>query len=91
MSENTHKDDGLLSCSRHCLDNNNDCDINTCRLWIDYKEEHNCSLISIFRNGSMTLRQVAERLGISFARVKQIESEALKKIKKRSLRNGLTF
>jgi DNA-directed RNA polymerase sigma subunit (sigma70/sigma32) len=32
----------------------------------------------------MTLRQVAERLGISFARVKQLETKALEKLKKRS-------
>jgi DNA-directed RNA polymerase sigma subunit (sigma70/sigma32) len=39
----------------------------------------------------MTLREVAERLGISFARVKQIETQAMNKIKKRCLNKGLTF
>ena len=76
--------DGLLKCSRHCMKENIDCDNKECRLWIDYPDEYNCSLISIYEHGSMTLRQVAERLGISFARVKQLESRALEKLKKRS-------
>ena len=76
--------DGLLKCSRYCMNENLECDNKECRLWIDYPAEYNCSLISIYEHGSMTLRQVAERLGISFARVKQLESRALEKLKKRS-------
>jgi DNA-directed RNA polymerase sigma subunit (sigma70/sigma32) len=43
--------------------------------------------VSIYENGNMTLRQIGERLGISFARVKQIETEALRKIRKSPLLN----
>ena len=50
--------DGLLKCSRHCINEKVECDNKECRLWIDYKEEYNCSLISIYEHGSMTLRQV---------------------------------
>jgi DNA-directed RNA polymerase sigma subunit (sigma70/sigma32) len=39
----------------------------------------------------MTLREVAERLGISFARVKQIETKALNKLKKRVSLSSLLF
>lgn len=84
-------EDGLLICSRLCLRHKIDCENGECRFWIDYKKEHNCTLISIYENGRMTLREVAERLGISFARVKQIETEALIKIKKRCLNKGITF
>jgi DNA-directed RNA polymerase specialized sigma subunit len=35
----------------------------------------------------MTLREVAARLGISFARVKQIEKKALARLKTRTLLN----
>ena len=66
------------------MERNIECDNKECRLWIDYKQEYNCSLISIYEHGPMTLRQVAERLGISFARVKQLETKALEKLKKRS-------
>jgi len=62
-----------------------------CRLWIEHKDEQNCTLISIYRNGRMTLREIADRLGISFARVKQIETQALKKLKKRCANNSLLF
>lgn len=52
-----------------------------CRYWIDYPKEYNCCLFSIEKNGAMSLREVAERLKISYVRVKQIEDEILLKIK----------
>jgi hypothetical protein len=73
--------DGLRACSRKCIELKTACPVKDCRLWIDYPDENNCSLVSIYRNGQMTLRQIAERSGISFARVKQIETKALNKIK----------
>ncbi len=74
--------DGLLACSRKCIELNVDCPHDNCKHWINYSKENNCSLISIKRNGSMTLRQIAERLHLSFARIKQIETKAINKIKK---------
>ena len=73
--------DGLLACSRLCIKLKASCPNKECRLWIDYPEENNCSLVSINKNDNMTLRQIGERLGISFARVKQIETKALRKLK----------
>ena len=83
--------DGLLQCSRLCKEHHIACPQQECRLWIDYKGEYNCSLISIYENGRLTLREVADRLHVSFARVKQIETEALKKLKKHCMQNGLNF
>jgi hypothetical protein len=77
--------DGLKQCSRKCMRDKAQCTQMECRYWVKYPDEFNCCLVSIYENGSMTLRQIGDRLGISFARVKQIETEALKKIKKRSL------
>tara|TARA_R100001082_G_C4321558_1_gene141360 strand:- start:439 stop:657 length:219 start_codon:yes stop_codon:yes gene_type:complete len=65
------------------------CDVRDCRHFIEYKKEYNCALIAIYENGPMTLREIGDRLGISFARVKQIESAALKKIKNSSLNSFL--
>ena len=79
------KGDGLRKCSVECMQNNKSCQEKTCRLWIDFPEEKNCSLISIFENGPMTLRQVGDRIGVSFAHIKQIETEALRKMRKNSL------
>jgi len=77
--------DGLRACSRLCRKNSTVCQKSECRFWIEYRPEFNCCLISIHENGSMTLREIGERLGISFARVKQIETQALKKMKRNSL------
>lgn len=73
--------DGLLKCSRKCRKNKTNCSQIDCKYFIDFKEDYNCCLISIYENGGMTLRQIGDRLGISFARVKQIETIALKKMK----------
>lgn len=74
--------DGLLACSRKCIELSTCCPHNECKHWIDYGDDNNCSLISVNKNGSMTLRQIADRLHLSFARIKQIETKALNKIKK---------
>ena len=85
------KQNGLLKCSKYCLEEGVSCPVVECRLWIDYEKEHNCCLISVYENGNMTLREAAERLGISFARVKQIEVKALEKLKKRISSASLLF
>ena len=81
----------MRECSTKCMDTATPCEEKECKHWIDYKKEQNCTLISIYINGPMTLRQVAERMGISYARVKQIESSSLNKIRKHIKKNNLTF
>jgi hypothetical protein len=71
----------LKKCAKKCISNNSECSQNTCEYWINFKEDHNCDLIAIDRNGPMTLRQIGERLGISYVRVKQIEDAAIRKIR----------
>ena len=70
----------MKKCLESCKKYDMACPINNCKFWISYEEEYNCSLESIARNGSMTLRSVGERLKLSFVRIKQIEDAALKKI-----------
>ncbi len=82
---------GLLNCSKKCMEHKTSCPVKDCRHWIEFKEEHNCSLISIYENGPMTLRQIADRLQLSFARIKQIETKALLKIKKRAFDSNPFF
>jgi len=74
----------MKQCSKECLDKDYCCDKVECRHWIDYVGEHNCSLISVYINGAMTLEQVGERVGVSFVRIRQIEQQALEKLRKRS-------
>jgi hypothetical protein len=83
--------DGLKACSRKCMELKTECPVKECRMWIDFKNEYNCTLISIYENGPMTLREIAERSGISFARVKQIETKALVKIKNTKFLSSFEF
>ena len=57
-------------------------EIPECRSWINYEEDLNCTNIAIDKNGTMKLRQIAERLGLTPARVQQIEKGALAKLNK---------
>jgi len=72
----------MKECSKECALKKKCCVEKECRHWIKYKKDFNCALIAIHKNGNMTLRQVADRLQISFVRVKQIEDKALKKLTK---------
>jgi hypothetical protein len=69
-------------CAEECVKDKECCNKKECRLWIEYDEDLNCTEIAIKKNGNMTLKQVGERLGISYVRVTQIEKEVLKKIQK---------
>jgi len=61
---------------------NSPCCENNCRHWINYNEDNNCCLISVDKHGRLTLREVAERLGVSYVRIKQIQDKAISKISK---------
>ena len=69
----------MKKCCNCCVANNVGCPIEDCKYWINYEGDLNCTLIAVEKNGPMTLREVSERLGISFVRVKQIQDASLKK------------
>ena len=56
---------------------------------MDHSSDLNCGFVAIKRNGPMTLYQVAERLKISYVRVKQIQDTAIEKIDKEEMRDEL--
>ncbi len=85
------KEDGLRQCSRVCMKEKVECSQKECRLWIDFPKEYNCTLVSVYEHGPMTLREVAEREHLSFARIKQIETKALKKLKTLNLISCFRF
>ncbi len=70
----------MRKCLLTCKELDVSCPIKECKYWISYPKEHNCTFETIYRNGNMTLREVGDRLNISFVRVKQIQDKALKKI-----------
>jgi len=59
-----------------------ECDKEDCRNWMNYEEDLNCAVICArkYDNG-LSLREVAERMNVSFPRVSQIEHAAFKKLK----------
>ena len=71
-----------MKCYKECESNNESCKEKECRLWIDYKEDLNCTMVAVNNHPDnyMTLREVADRLGVSFVRIKQIEEKALNKL-----------
>ncbi|HUW47259.1 MAG TPA: sigma factor-like helix-turn-helix DNA-binding protein [Patescibacteria group bacterium] len=73
----------MKSCIESCKELSEPCPVEECRLHIDYPSDLNCALIAIDNHGAMTLRQVGERLKISFVRVKQIEEKTKDKLLKR--------
>ncbi len=58
------------------------CDQKECRNWIDYEPDLNCAVVCArkYDNG-LSLREVAERMGVSFPRISQIEHAAFAKLK----------
>ena len=71
----------IKECAELCIKHKVSCPNKTCRMWIEYEEDFNCTNIAIKKNGNMTLRQIAERESLSFVRIQQIEKKALKKLK----------
>ena len=79
------KESGLRGCAKQCINKSAVCEQQSCRQWIDYPQDYNCCLVTVYENGPLTLRAIGDRLGISFARVKQIETAALLKMRKNRL------
>lgn len=70
----------MKQCCESCVKHRVACPVKKCRQWIKHKEDLNCALVAVEKNGPMTLREVADRLGISFVRVKQIQDVAQEKL-----------
>ena len=71
----------MRKCQTGVLLRNKACQECECRMWLDYEEDLNCTLIAVDKEGPLTLREVGDRLGISFVRVKQIQDVALGKLR----------
>ena len=70
----------MRKCKTGVLLRQQPCEECKCRMWLDYEEDLNCALIAVDKHGPMTLREVGDRLGISFVRVKQLQDVALSKL-----------
>lgn len=74
-----------LGCTDQCRKDKCPCSRESCRHWMDYGEDLNCSVIAAEDHGPMTLEEVSKRIGLTLVRVKQIEDAAMNKMKKRIL------
>ena len=71
-----------MKCIDECRLAKKACSKKECRMWLDHAADLNCTYETVRKNGSLSLREAAKRLNISFVRVKQIEDEALSKLMK---------
>ena len=73
-----------MKCANLCSKYDVTCPNKGCTMWINYKNDLNCTLLAIEGNKEMTLNEVAKRLNLSIVRVKQIQDAALQKLSKKS-------
>lgn len=58
-----------------------ECDQTDCRNWIDYEDDLNCAVVCARKHdGGLSLREVADRMNVSFPRISQIEHGAFQKL-----------
>ena len=72
----------MKDCAKKCYLTKEACDQQECRLYLDYKEDLNCTSIAIQKHGPMTLEQIGNRHHVSTVRAKQLVDGALVKLKK---------
>ena len=70
-----------MKCLAKCKELGVSCPVQDCRYWIDYEKEMNCVFKTVEVNDTLTLRECASRLGVSYVRIKQIEDATLKKMR----------
>ena len=72
-----------MKCVETCEAEHAACLNSSCRYWIKYTDDLNCTLICVKRNGNLTLKETAKRLSVSHVRIKQIQDVGMKKINKK--------
>ena len=74
----------MNECAKICVRRKECCKKSECRMWVDYSDDLNCTLISVNAHGKLTLSEVAKRLRLSIVRIKQIQDKAIQKLQKKS-------
>jgi len=72
----------MRECVKKCYLAKTPCQNQTCRLFIEYEEDLNCTMIAVKRHGPMTLEEIGKRHHVSTVRIKQILDATLRKLKK---------
>lgn len=78
----------MKECAKVCFEEKKCCRNRSCRMWIKYKEDYNCTLISVEKNeNGLTLEKCAERLKLSIATVKNLQESAIRKMTEKLVQN----
>tara|TARA_R110002074_G_scaffold39852_1_gene107024 strand:+ start:2886 stop:3143 length:258 start_codon:yes stop_codon:yes gene_type:complete len=80
----------MNNCAEECVKKKKSCRKKSCRKWIDYKQDLNCTEIAVQKNGAMTLKEVGKRLNLSYVRITQLEKAALQKMGKKAFTKDST-
>jgi hypothetical protein len=72
----------MRECAKKCWWAKKDCGQSSCRLFIEFPEDQNCTLIASAKHGPMTLEEIGKRHHISTVRAKQILDATILKLKK---------
>jgi hypothetical protein len=78
----------MRECAKKCYIAKECCSNTECRLFIDYEEDYNCTLVAAKKHGPMTLEQIGHRIGVSTVRAKQVLDATLLKLKKTFLKEN---
>ena len=82
--------DWMPVCAKACMKEKDSCSQKECKNWIEYDQDLNCSLVAIhkydYENGTMPLREIAKRTGVSYVMIHHILNKALKKVRKETLK-----
>lgn len=72
-----------MECIKKCRQDKQPCSNDSCRHWMEYSEDLNCSVIAAEDNGPMTLEDISKRMGVTLVQIKNIQDRALSKVKKK--------
>jgi DNA-directed RNA polymerase sigma subunit (sigma70/sigma32) len=76
----------MSECLTKCREYKVSCPNEECRKWINSEEDLNCVLEAVKNSGKpMTLREIGQKLGITHVAVTYIETNALNKLKSKSI------
>ena len=78
----------MRDCAKDCYLATVSCLNEECRMYIEYEEDLNCTLVAIHKHGSMTLEEIGKRHQVSTVRIKQILDSVLAKLKKPFLKEN---
>jgi len=78
----------MRSCASECHRAKVCCENKECRMYLEFEEDLNCTVIAVEKHGAMTLQEIARRHQVSTVRIKQILDSTLAKLKKTLLREN---